>query len=81
MRRIAIQSMIAVLGTCSMASACPMCRDSVAVSGGGGSTPPVALFNASVLWILGGFLLVAGFLAWKIAGAIRVSAGLPPASN
>jgi len=34
--------------------------------------PPVALFNASVLCILGVFLIVVGFLAAKIVGAIRL---------
>jgi hypothetical protein len=72
MRRVAIQSMIAVMGLCSMAGACPMCRDSVAVSGSGGGSPPVALFNASVLCILAMFLAVVGILAVKIVGAIRV---------
>jgi hypothetical protein len=71
MRRIALKSMLVVTSLCSVASACPMCRDSTAVDAGGGG-PPVALFNASVLWILGVFLAVAVILAVKIVGAIRL---------
>ena len=71
MRGIALKSMLVVTSLCSVAGACPMCRDSTAVDGGGGS-PPVALFNTSVLCILGVFLAVAVILAVKIVGAIRL---------
>jgi hypothetical protein len=69
MKGIPTQLLVLLPILCSTAAACPMCRDSTAAGGSGGN-PPAALFNASVLWILGGFLLVAGFLIWKIAGAI-----------
>jgi hypothetical protein len=73
MRRIAIQSMLAMASLSSMASACPMCRDSTATTAGSSGGPPVALFNASVLWILAGFLVVVGFLIVKVVGAIRLA--------
>jgi hypothetical protein len=72
MKWVVPQSMLVVISLCSMASACPMCRDSTAVNNGGAGTPPVALFNASVLCMLGVFLVIAGLLAAKIVGAIRL---------
>jgi hypothetical protein len=62
---------------CSMADACPMCRDSVAIAGGGGVHAPGGLFNASVLCILGAFLVVAGLLLAKIVTAVRLLDRLP----
>jgi hypothetical protein len=62
---------------CSMAAACPMCRDSTQAPGpgGGGATgggSPVALFNASVVSVLMIFVLVLGLLIAKIVAAIRL---------
>ena len=72
MKAILLRSILILPLLCSMAAACPMCRDSAAVDSGGGSTPPVALFNASVLGILGAFLVVSAFLTVKIASAVRL---------
>jgi hypothetical protein len=71
MKSIALKSLLVVISFCSMASACPMCRDSTAVNSGGGAGSPVALFNASVLSILGAFVVVVGILLVKMVGAIR----------
>jgi hypothetical protein len=71
-RRIFFGSFLILTSLCSMAGACPMCRDAAVVGSGGGGGPPVALFNTSVLGILGAFLLVAGLLVAKIAGAVRL---------
>ena len=76
-RRIAIGSMMFAGSLCSIAAACPMCRDSAAIGGGGvaatGGSPPAALFNASILCILGGFLVVLGLVVAKIVSAIRLA--------
>ena len=69
-RRIFIASVLLGTSLCSIAGACPMCRDAGAVGSGGGGSPPVALFNASVVGILGAFLAVAGLLVAKIVGAV-----------
>jgi hypothetical protein len=69
---IAIAPMLLATSMCSIASACPLCRDSAAISSRGGANPPGGLFNASVLCILGAFLVVAGLLVAKIIGAVRV---------
>jgi len=72
MKSIAIGSVLLVTSLSSMASACPLCRDSVAIGSGGGVNPSGGLFNASVLCILGAFLLALSFLIFKIARAIRL---------
>jgi hypothetical protein len=76
MKRIAANSVLVVLALSSFAGACPMCRDSVAGTGSGGvggaNQPPVALFNSSILLLLGAFLIVLAFLVTKIVGAIRL---------
>jgi hypothetical protein len=70
-RTIAVGAVLLVTSLCSMAAACPMCRDAAAINGSGGATPPGGLFNASVLCILTVFLLALTFLIFKIAHAIR----------
>jgi hypothetical protein len=76
MTRLAIKSSALVPLLCSMAAACPLCRDSAAIGPTAIGNPPASLFNASILWILAGLLLTAGCLIWNIAAAIRVSSRL-----
>jgi hypothetical protein len=70
-KRTTIQTILAILSLCSAAAACPMCRDSTAVGSGGAGSAPPALFNSSVLCMLGAFFGVVVFLVMKIVGAIR----------
>jgi hypothetical protein len=70
-RRIVIASAFIVAPLCSLAGACPMCRDAAAVGSGGGGSPPTGLFNVSVLVILGTFLVVLASIVAKIMGAVR----------
>jgi hypothetical protein len=71
----AISSMLIVPAICSMTLACPMCRDSTvtnAAGGAGGGGTPVALFNASIVCMLGAFLMIIAFLTVRIVAAIRL---------
>jgi hypothetical protein len=77
MKTMALGSLLIAASLCSMAGACPLCRDSSPIesgtTSGGGGSPPVALFNASILCILFGFLAIVAFLIVKIVTAIRVA--------
>jgi hypothetical protein len=62
--------------------ACPLCRDSVAVSGGaGGDGGSTSLFNGSVITILIAFLVIVAFLAIKIVRTIREVDRLPASAT
>ncbi len=63
--------LVMVLST--MASACPFCKDATATAGmdGTGTPPPGGLFNASILYMLAGVLVVMGLVVGKVVLAIR----------
>ena len=73
-RWIAALSVVAMNGFAAAASACPMCKDSIADSAGNGVGPAAGLpsgFNVSVYLMLVGLFCVMGLVGGIIVKGIR----------